>query len=172
MTSNTRSYTVRVNSKILAELLDCFERNYDYQPQSLGSFIRQMLELVHLEEDDAGNIREMSLEEAEGELQRFGVGRINQTTLSVGLHNERLNKDSERKRKSREKKKQYHEKFNQPQPATPTLPPNLVAKYQKLNNYRREIIDGVIQTGGFSSEQIENAIDAHLSNQQEDEANE
>lgn len=92
-TDITRSLNVRFNSQILAELMRYYHNELGWEINSMGGFIRDMIESLHyvLEANDQKfqQLQLNSIEEAEQILTQFNAGQVNQQNLSLTASQQR-----------------------------------------------------------------------------------
>ncbi len=92
-TDTTRSVGVRFNSQILAELMRYYYFELGWQIDSLGGFVRDLVEGLHYvyeqNEEKFKDLKLNNIEEAEEILQQFNAGRVNQQNLSLTASQQR-----------------------------------------------------------------------------------
>lgn len=174
MTQATRAYTVRLNGKQLVELIKFFEQQQGWRINTIGGFLRDLVDLVHanIQPQLPENCLVENSVEAENFLSRFGSGRTIVNQVSNEANSQVLNfenKNPQRAEKQRQRRQVKKELGLENEKADDSnkLPPHIHKKYRQLDEMEAGIIDAYVMQG-YSWPEIEQFVDSILSKQQTD----
>ena len=170
-TDITRSLSVRVSEKQLVSLMHYFEQNERWRIDSLGSFVRDLVEEVYDKLDAQGVLKHFTADEAFSVIEEvFGVGRVNRNNLSLSVFQETdpqksgeidpyfrpRTKHEKRNKHRREKREQNSEDksavFSQTlsnisKGESANMPEDVREAYVELPQHLKEVIDMRIRSG-------------------------